>query len=261
MSINNILYVMLFCIFFNSCAIKVMPQSYSTLVKLEDKLIRPFQPKNSKCTRINSILYETLEELGLSSDYAVLKLIRVDVPTMYAGILKNIYVSDSMVNKLLKNELSDNNFRLLVMHEIFHKILNHPYKSLLKLSIKGSIIKPTFEQISNLASLAYVNSQQKLNSLKDFYTSYESIKLTQGFNQDYLKENEIMLIPYLGYHYSEEFEYDVDDMVVAYLKRKNENISSYRTTLELLKDIMIFDKTGLLNDSIKNLEVRINRLK
>jgi hypothetical protein len=251
-----------------SCTIGYSSPKILELISLEEKLLKNYKPTNNSNKKLQNILNRTLNELNLPKDFAAFNIIETGIPAMYTGISKEIYISKTFLKSFSNGMLSKNQFRALLMHELFHKKLRHPNKTLSKGEVYTRMMKPSFKNIitvsAQIAGFVYARNQK--GTFFEHTLMFSSINnLINTFSKDLEldeEEKKILLFPFFGYDYTKEQEFIVDKMVVKFLTENNESVQSYIDSLEVLKSLIETTSTFKVEDTeMHKLSFRIEKLR
>jgi len=237
----------------------------SKLIHLEYRLIKPYKPIELKGNKINSILKDELYKLGLPADFAYFKLIETGVPTTYTGVSNEIYITKIFIKSLNQGLISENEFKLILIHELLHKKLRHANKSLSapKLTVSEVTIKKLVKASLQVAAILYLRNHGGVKNLEYVYSYLAIDEVVEKFSdkKDQRKYRELLTLPFLGYSHSEEDEFIVDEMVVEILRKRNENVENYKNTLVTLKRLLeTISKFKVDSRELNKLSIRIEKL-
>lgn len=255
----------------NSCSVSLSTPRISELIEIEERNLQPFNPSENKSVILNKILLQALNDLNLPRGYAKLMVIETGLPAMYAGVGKNIYVSRSLIINIFNGDMIENQVKLLFVHELLHKIKNHPYVTLSNVTFKSEYENPIdVAGKLGISSLVYQRKSSSVNTSYDYYKLYSSpIDTLFGragknkfeYTPRYIGKNKVKLFPLLGYIYSEKLEFEVDDSVLKVLSQRGLDSSSYIKSLQALKENIKSASKDIDKIDVSHLNQRILRLR
>lgn len=250
---------------FQSCSIKYTSPKISELIDLEYRLIEPYKPVELKDNKLNNVLKSVLYEMKLPSDFALLKVIETGISTAYTGVSREIYITKSFIEALDKGIISENELRLVLIHELLHKKLRHANKSLSSPSLTVSEVsaKRLVKIAAQIAGIIYLRNHGGATGW-EYLATYSTIgelidKVSNKETQQ--KYQKLLAMPFFGYSHSIEEEFMVDKMVKDIVRKNNENVESYKDTLVTLKRVLeTTSKFKVDSRELNKLSVRIEKL-
>lgn len=261
----RIITLLVMVVSFQACSIKYKSPSISKLIHLEYRLMNPYNPIELKDNKINNILKYELYKLGLPDDFAYFKLIETGIPTAYTGVSNEIYITKSFIEALNRGLISENEFKLILIHEILHKKLRHCNKSLSspELTVSEITIKKLVKASLQVAAILYLRNHGEATNLQYVYSYLAIDEVVEKFSDKKAqrKYRELLTMPFLGYSHSEKDEFIVDEMVVEILHKRKENVEDYQNTLVTLKRLLeTTSKFKVDSRELNKLNIRIEKL-
>lgn len=258
-----VLFIMVLTL--QSCSVKYISPKISELIYLEHKLIEAYKPIQIKDGKVNNVLKSVLYEMKLPSDFALLKVIETGIPTAYTGVSREIYITKSFIEALDRGIISENELRLVLIHELLHKKLRHSNKSLSSPSLTVSKVsaKKLVKIAAQIAGIIYLRNHGGATR-SEYLSTYSTIgelidKVSNKKTQQ--KYQKLLAMPFLGYSHSVEEEFMVDKMVENIIRKNNENVESYKDTLVTLKRVLeTTSKFKVDSSELSKLSVRIEKL-
>lgn len=245
-------FILFFFVILTSCAVTLSLPRISQLYEVEQrKMLSKYNLKNDENKELNKILTSVLKELSLSEDFAKIIVFNEEAPVIFAGVSQEIYISEGAIYNIPRTDI-----RLFFIHELFHKKLNHPYKTLSNLSIGLGFQHPRNASEGMLYALMFTGLHKK-DSVKELTPDNYGGASNHDQNDNYVFQTKIIDQPIKGYLYPDEIEWTVDDKVLDFMREKGEDTFLYIRALERLSK-MITDKLGKQD---KKLIHRIKRLK
>lgn len=203
--------------------------------------------------------------MELPTDFALLNVIETGIPTAYTGVSREIYITKSFIEALDKGIISENEVRLVLMHELLHKKLRHANKSLSSPSLTVSEVsaKRLVKMAAQIAGVIYLKNHGGATGW-EYLATYSTIgEIIDKFSskETEQKYKELLAMPFFGYSHSIEEEFVVDKMVEDIVRKKNENVEDYKDALITLKRLLeTASKFKVDSREVNKLSIRIKSL-